>query len=87
MTPREYFALKYVWAAKEAQYHNTHFDAKDLPYIAEDFVNPSARIERKAKMLRERADTMMEKQRLDMMKTGDKPGSVPEAFMVIGKVN
>lgn len=88
MTPREYLALKRIWATKEATFHNAHFHGADDPaFIPEDFITPSARIGRKAKMLRDKADTMMEKQRMEMMKKGSKPGGVPEAFLVIGKVN
>ncbi len=88
MTPREYLALKRVWATKEASFHNAHFrPADDVPFLPEDFINPNARIVRKAKMMREKADTMMEKQKLDMMRTGDNPDNVPEMFKVIGKVN
>jgi hypothetical protein len=37
--------------------------------------------------MREKSDVMIERQRLDMMKKGQPGGGVPEAFMVIGKVN
>ncbi len=88
MTPREYLALKHVWAMKEAAFHNAHFrSADDVPFIPEDFITPSARIGRKAKMLRDKADTMMEQQRMQMMRKGSGAGGVPEAFLVIGKVN
>ncbi len=88
MTPREYLALKRVWAAKEAAFHNAHFrPADDVPFIPEDFITPQARVTRKATMMREKADTMLEKQKLDLMKKGSDAGGVPEAFLVIGKVN
>ena len=87
MTSREYLALKMVWAGKEASFHNAHFrPADDVPFLPEDFINPHARIERKAQALREKADVMMERSRLEMMQK-DGAGSVPEAFLVIGKVN
>jgi|KBSSwiStaDraftv2_1062776.scaffolds.fasta_scaffold41152_2 hypothetical protein len=87
MTPREYLALKMVWAGKEASFHNAHFrPADDVPFLPEDFINPHARIERKAQALREKADVMMERSRLEMMQKGG-AGGVPEAFLVIGKVN
>ncbi len=88
MTPREFLALKRVWAMREASFHNAHFrSADDVPFLPEDFISPEARVVRKAKLMREKADVMMERQRLDMMKTGDKPSSVPEAFMIIGRPN
>ncbi len=88
MTPREYLALKHVWATKEASFHNAHFrTADDTPFLPEDFITPSARVIRKAKTMRDKADTMMEKQRVQMMKKGSGAGGVPEAFLVIGKVN
>ena len=46
-----------------------------------------ARVMRKAKLLREKADVLLERQRLDMMKKGAVAGGVPEAFMVIGRPN
>ena len=87
MTPREYFALKYVWGAKEAQFHNAHFKTDDLPFIAEDFISPESRVIRKAKLMREKSDVMIERQRLDLMKKGSEANGVPEAFLTIGKVN
>ncbi len=88
MTPREFIALKKVWATKEAQFHNAHFrPADDVPFLPEDFITPEARVLRKAKLMREKSDVMIERQRLDMMKKGTEAGGVPEAFMVIGKVN
>ena len=87
MTPREYFALKHVWAGREAQFHNAHFNPDGLPFIADDFMDPSARVLRKAKLMREKSDVLIERQRLDMMKKGTDAGGVPEAFMIIGKVN
>ncbi len=88
MTPREYLALKHVWAMKEAAFHNAHFrSSDDVAFIPEDFITPQARVGRKAKMLRDKADTMMEQQRMQMMKKGSVAGGVPEAFLVIGKVN
>ncbi len=88
MTPREYLALKRVWASKEASFHNAHFrGADDAAYLPEDFIDPSARVTRKAALMRAKADTMMEKQRMEMMKKGQPSGGVPEAFLVIGKVN
>jgi hypothetical protein len=87
MTPREYFALKFVWAGKEASFHNAHFrPADDVPFLAEDFINPEARVARKAAALREKADVMMERSRLEMMKKGTDDG-VPLMFREIGKVN
>ncbi len=88
MTPREFIALKKVWATKEAQFHNAHFrPADDVPFLPEDFITPEARVLRKAKLMREKSDVMIERQRLDMMQKGKLSGGVPEAFMVIGKVN
>jgi hypothetical protein len=88
MTPREYFALKRIWASKEASFHNAHFRGeKDLPFIAEDFINSESRNIRKAQQLREKADTMTERSRLELMKAGERSESVPMAFMEIGKVN
>ena len=88
MTPREFIALKRVWAAKEASFHNAHFrPADDVPYLPEDFITPTARVTRKATMMREKADTMMEKQRVQMMKKGSAAAGVPEAFLVIGRPN
>jgi hypothetical protein len=87
MTPREYLALKRVWATKEAVFHNAHFrPADDVPFLPEDFITPEARVERKAKALREKADVMIERQKLDMMKPGEDE-SVPLMFREIGKVN
>jgi hypothetical protein len=87
MTPREFIALKRVWATKEAQFHNAHFrPADDVPFLPEDFITPTARVERQAKALREKADVMMERSRLDMMRKGDDSG-VPLMFREIGKVN
>ncbi len=87
MTPREFFALKRVWAQKEASFHNAHFrSSDDVAFIAEDFINPEARTERKAKALRDKADVLMERQRIDMMKPDDGDG-VPLMFREIGKVN
>ena len=87
MTPREYLALKMVWAGKEASFHNAHFrPADDVPFLPEDFINPRARIERKAQALREKADVMMERSRLELMKKGADDG-VPLMFREIGKVN
>jgi len=87
MTPREYIALKMVWAGKEASFHNAHFrPADDVPFLPEDFINPEARVARKAAALREKADVMMERSRLDMMRKGD-DGGVPLMFREIGKVN
>ncbi len=87
MTPREFLALKKVWAMREAQFHNAHFKADDLPFIGDDFMDSSSRVLRKAKLMREKSDVLIERQRLDMMKKGTEAGGVPEAFMVIGKVN
>ncbi len=78
MTPREFLALKRVWATKEAAFHNAHFRAADdVPFLPEDFITPEARVERKAKLLREKADVMLESSRLGMMKPGDDTG-VPQ---------
>ncbi len=87
MTPREFLALKRVWATREAAFHNAHFrPADDTPFLPEDFITPEARIERKAQMLREKADVMIERQKIDMMTTGER-GGVPESFLEIGRVN
>ena len=37
-------------------------------------------------MLRDKADVMMERQKIDMMTASEK-GGVPEAFLEIGRVN
>lgn len=86
MTPREYLALKRVWAEKEASFHNAHFRAEDVPFIAEDFITPHGRVERKAKAMRDKADVMMERSRLELMKK-DADDGVPLMFREIGKVN
>jgi hypothetical protein len=86
MTPREFFALKRVWAAKEASFHNAHFKSDEVPFIADDFVNPQSRIERRAKALRDKSDVLLERQRMDMMKPDEGDG-VPLMFREIGKVN
>jgi len=87
MTPREYLALKQVWAVREAAFHNAHFrPADDVPFLPEDFITPEARVERKAKQLREKADVMIERQKLDMMQAGTSDG-VSDLFKEIGKVN
>lgn len=87
MTPREYLALKQVWAVREAAFHNAHFrPADDVPFLPEDFITPEARVERKAKQLREKADVMIERQKLDMMQAGASDG-VSDLFKEIGKVN
>ncbi len=86
MTPMEYLALKRVWATKEASFHNAHFKPDDVPFIAEDFINPESRVERRAKSLRDKADVLMERQKIDMMKPDDGDG-VPLMFREIGKVN
>jgi hypothetical protein len=87
MTPREYFALKMVWAEKEASFHNAHFRAaEDVQYLPEDFINPERRVARKAQAMREKADTMMERSRLELMKKGD-DNDVPLMFREIGPVN
>ncbi len=85
MTPREFFALKRVWGSREAAFHNAHFH-DDIPFIAEDFVSPSARTERKAQALRDKADVMMERQKLDMMQAGE-GDNVLDLFKEIGRVN
>ncbi len=87
MTPREFIALKRVWATREAAFHNAHFrPADDVPYLPEDFISPEARVERKAKALRDKADVMMERQKLDMMQAGEGDG-VPLMFREIGRTN
>ena len=87
MTPREYIALKTVWATREAAFHNAHFrPADDVPFLPDDFIHPHRRVERKAQMMREKADVMLERSRLEMMGRGNGDG-VPEMFRVIGKVN
>jgi hypothetical protein len=87
MTPREFIALKRVWATREAAFHNAHFrGADDVPFLPEDFITPEARLERKAKQLREKAEVMAENARLGLMKTGD-DGGVPLMFREIGTVN
>lgn len=84
MTPREYIALKRVWAMREASFHNAHFrPADDVPFIAEDFINPHGRVERKAAAMREKADVMLERSRLELMKKGADDG-VPLMFREIG---
>jgi hypothetical protein len=87
MTPREYLALKLVWASKEASFHNAHFrSSDDVPFLPEDFITPESRVARKAQALREKADTMMERSRLELMKKGDE-SNVPLMFREIGPVN
>ncbi len=87
MTPREFIALKRVWAVREAAFHNAHFrPADDVPFLPEDFISPAARVERKAKMLRDKADVMMEQQKIDKMHAGEADG-VPIMFREIGRVN
>jgi hypothetical protein len=86
MTPREFFMLKRVWAMKEASFHNAHFRSDDVPFTADDFMDSHSRVERKAKALRDKADVLMERQRMDMMKPESGDG-VPLMFREIGKVN
>ncbi len=87
MTPREFIALKRVWATQQAAFHNAHFRAADdVPFLPEDFITPEARLERKAKQLREKAEVMAETARLGLMRAGD-DSSVPLMFREIGTVN
>jgi hypothetical protein len=87
MTPREFLALKMVWAQKEANFHNAHFrPSDDVPFLPEDFINPNARVERKAKAMKDKAEVMLEQSRMELLQRGSTAG-VPEAFVVIGKVN
>ncbi len=87
MTPREYIALKHVWAVREAAFHNAHFrPADDVPFLPIDFITPSARVERKAEMLRAKADVMMEQNKIDRMHSGEGDG-VLDLFKEIGRVN
>ncbi len=87
MTPREYIALKRVWATNQAAFHNAHFRAADdTPFLPEDFITPEARTLRKAKMLQDKAAAMVERTRLDMMRPGEQSGGVPQAFLEMPKV-
>lgn len=86
MTPREYMALKRVWAGKESQFHNAHFNAANVPFIPDDFLFAGSRVARIAEEMRAKADVMMERSRLDMMKKGTDDG-VPLMFREIGVVN
>jgi len=87
MTPREFIALKMVWAERQAMFHNAHFHAASEPsFIAEDFITPEARLLRKAKMLQDKAAAMAERTKLDMMRADDASG-VPEAFLEMPRVN
>ena len=80
MTPREFLALKKVWATEQAAFHNAHFrPADDTPFLPEDFITPEARTLRRAQMLRDKAAVMAESSRLSMMRVGDDDG-VPQAF-------
>ena len=80
MTPREFIALKRVWGMREALFYNAHFRGADEPaYIAEDFIDPIGRLERKAAMLRDKADLARANARLAIMQPGDDTG-VPQAF-------
>ncbi len=86
MTPREFIALKRVWATNQAAFHNAHFrSADDTPFLPEDFITPEARTMRKAKLLQEKAGAMLESSRLGMMRAGENSG-VPQAFLEMPKV-
>ncbi len=87
MTPREFIALKRVWAGQQAMFHNAHFHVPgEPPFIVEDFLNPEARAARKAKMLRDQAEAMREQAKLNLMKPTDSDG-VPQAFLEMPRVN
>ncbi len=84
MTPREFFALKRVWGESKASFFNAHFRGPDEPaFIAEDFIDPIGRLERKAQLMRDKAEVARENARINMM-SADSTDAVPLAFREIG---
>ena len=75
MTPREYMALKRVWATERATLHNAHFRGPEtLQFLADDFMDPRNRGEREAQARQDKIEVLRMNQRLQTMRSGTDEG-------------
>lgn len=74
MTPREFMHLKFVWALEQARFHNAHINQDGLAFVADDFLWPDSREERRARRLIEKHELLMEQRKLNAMQAGTKAG-------------
>ena len=87
LTPREFDALKMVWAQRQAAWHNAHFH-QDPAFDPDDFMNPGARTARKLQAKRDAREVAMLNKSLELIRAGDPTGLDPEyARAILGREN
>lgn len=79
LTPREFIALKRIWAEDRAVFANAHFVRKegDPPFTADDFLFAGVRDARRAEAMRDRMEIGRMNAQLSMMRPGEYDG-LPE---------
>ena len=79
LTPREYVALKRVWAEDRALFMNAHFSRPegDPAFSPEDFVFEGSREARKQQVLADRMDVARINMRLQQIQAGPPGDDIP----------